>query len=262
MTTHCDFGAAVATAFSFKYLPWRGAQRAGGNLLLAPPPRRVAAQTVSRRLRLAAGRVLPHLSGCSQARVIKPAFGWICRILLHLTFLRAASARKISLAITSLRSKFLSVFTCSFARVFFGGFRIPWGSGHRICSHSEAEGCQSIGIYDSRVAFEQSRVLLVWTCLITPNGRSIVLELQPGADTPGYSGLEDEVANHWRALFKTALLSTLLGVGSELGSTTSTNSNSDVTRGWRRRGVITDVMPRPPVYRPWPARVRPRGAAR
>jgi len=184
MTTHCDFGAAVATAFSFKYLPWRGAQRAGGNLLLAPPPRRVAAQTVSRRLRLAAGRVLPHLSGCSQARVIKPAFGWICRILLHLTFLRAASARKISLAITSLRSKFLSVFTCSFARVFFGGFRIPWGSGHRICSHSEAEGCQSIGIYDSRVAFEQSRVLLVWTRLITPNGRSIVLERQPGAIPP------------------------------------------------------------------------------
>jgi hypothetical protein len=29
--------------------------------------------------------------------------------------------------------------------VFFGGFRIPWGSGHRICYHSEAEGCQSIG---------------------------------------------------------------------------------------------------------------------
>src|SRR3981189_3546803 len=61
-----------------------------------------------------------------------------------------------------------------------------------------------------------------------PNGRSIVLERQPGADTAGYAGLEDEVDNHWVALFKAALLSTLLGVGSELGSTTATGTNSDV----------------------------------
>ena len=30
-----------------------------------------------------------------------------------------------------------------------------------------------------------------------PNGRSIVLERQPGADAAGYAGLEDEVDNHW-----------------------------------------------------------------
>ena len=91
-----------------------------------------------------------------------------------------------------------------------------------------------IGIYDSQVAFGQSRVLLVWTRLIMPNGRSIVLERQPGADTAGYAGLEDEVDNHWGALFKAALLSTLLGVGSELGSTTGTGSNSDVITALRR----------------------------
>jgi type IV secretion system protein TrbI len=68
-----------------------------------------------------------------------------------------------------------------------------------------------IGVYDSQVAFGQSRVLLVWTRLIMPNGRSIMLERQPGADTAGYAGLEDEVDNHWGALFKAALLSTLLG---------------------------------------------------
>lgn len=68
-------------------------------------------------------------------------------------------------------------------------------------------------------------MLLVWTRLIMPNGRSTVLERQPGADTAGFSGLEDEVDDHWRALFKAALLSTLLGVGSELGSTSGTGSN-------------------------------------
>jgi type IV secretory pathway VirB10-like protein len=50
-----------------------------------------------------------------------------------------------------------------------------------------------------------------------PNGRSIVLERQPGADAAGYSGLDDEVDNRWATLFKAAFLSTLLGVGSELG---------------------------------------------
>jgi type IV secretion system protein VirB10 len=96
------------------------------------------------------------------------------------------------------------------------------------------QGARLIGIYDSQVAFGQSRVLLVWTRLIMPNGRSIVLERQPGADTSGFSGLEDEVDNHWVALFKAALLSTLLGVGSELGTTSGTGSNSDVITALRR----------------------------
>jgi type IV secretion system protein VirB10 len=75
---------------------------------------------------------------------------------------------------------------------------------------------------------------LVWTRLIMPNGRSIVLERQPGADTAGYAGLEGDVDNHWGALFKAAALSTLLGVGSELGATTGTGSNSDVITALRR----------------------------
>src|SRR5215471_13668097 len=47
--------------------------------------------------------------------------------------------------------------------------------------------------YDSQISFGQDRILLVWTRLIMPNGRSIVLERQPGADTQGFTGLEDEV---------------------------------------------------------------------
>jgi Bacterial conjugation TrbI-like protein len=48
------------------------------------------------------------------------------------------------------------------------------------------QGARLIGNYDSQVAFGQLRVLLVWTRLIMPNGRSIVLERQPGADAAGY----------------------------------------------------------------------------
>jgi type IV secretory pathway VirB10-like protein len=38
------------------------------------------------------------------------------------------------------------------------------------------QGSKLIGAYDSQVSFGQDRVLLVWTRLIMPNGRSIVLE--------------------------------------------------------------------------------------
>ena len=96
------------------------------------------------------------------------------------------------------------------------------------------QGTRLIGIYDSQVAFGQSRVLLVWTRLIMPNGRSIVLERQTGADTAGYAGLEDGVDNHWGALFKAALVSTLLGVGSELGAGSNTGNNGDIIQALRR----------------------------
>jgi type IV secretory pathway VirB10-like protein len=96
------------------------------------------------------------------------------------------------------------------------------------------QGTRLIGVYDSQVSFGQSRVLLVWTRLIMPNGRSIVLERQPGADTAGYAGLEDQVDNHWGELFKAALLSTLLGVGSELGAGSDTGNNGDIVQALRR----------------------------
>jgi type IV secretion system protein VirB10 len=80
------------------------------------------------------------------------------------------------------------------------------------------QGSKLIGTYDSQVSFGQDRVLLVWTRLIMPNGRSIVLERQPGADTQGFAGLEDAVDHHWGRLFMAAALSTVLGIGSELGA--------------------------------------------
>ncbi len=92
------------------------------------------------------------------------------------------------------------------------------------------QGSKLIGIYDSQVTFGQSRVLLVWTRLILPNGQSITLERQPGADAQGSSGLQDGVNDHWGRLLKGALLSTLLSVGAEAGSTGQTNNLGDAVR--------------------------------
>ncbi|MCP1850102.1 MULTISPECIES: TrbI/VirB10 family protein [unclassified Bradyrhizobium] len=93
------------------------------------------------------------------------------------------------------------------------------------------QGAKLIGQYDSSVAFGQSRILLVWTRIIMPDGNSIVLERQPGADTGGYAGLEDEVDNHWGMLFKAAVLSTMLSVGAEAGTSQNENNLVQAIRG-------------------------------
>lgn len=80
------------------------------------------------------------------------------------------------------------------------------------------QGSRLIGEYDNCVGFGQRRILLVWTRIILPDGHSIVLERQPGADSTGYAGLEDGVDHHWGGVLRAALLSTLLNIGAELGT--------------------------------------------
>jgi type IV secretion system protein TrbI len=80
------------------------------------------------------------------------------------------------------------------------------------------QGSRLIGKYDSIVAYGQSRVLLIWTRLVMPDGSSIVLDNLPAADTEGYAGLEDGVDYHTWRLLRGIALSTLLGASSELAT--------------------------------------------
>ena len=91
------------------------------------------------------------------------------------------------------------------------------------------QGARLIGEYDSDISFGQNRVLLAWNRLILPDGRSILLDRQPGADSAGFAGLQDGVNYHWGSLAKAALISTVLGVGAELGS----GSDDALTRALR-----------------------------
>ena len=78
------------------------------------------------------------------------------------------------------------------------------------------QGSRIVGTYDSVVAFGQERALVVWQRIIMPDGSSVVIENLPATDTAGYAGLEDEVNFHTWRLLKGIVLSTLLGVGTEL----------------------------------------------
>jgi type IV secretion system protein VirB10 len=80
------------------------------------------------------------------------------------------------------------------------------------------QGTRVIGAYDSKVAYAQERVLIVWTRLIFPNGDSIDLEGMDGVDLSGYAGLTDKVNNHWTKLITGVVLSSILSAGSKVAA--------------------------------------------
>lgn len=91
------------------------------------------------------------------------------------------------------------------------------------------QGSRLVGSYDSVVAFGQSRALLVWQRIILPNGSSIQIDNLPATDTAGYAGLSDGVDYHTWQLLMGVAMSTLLGVGTEIGSTSNqSNTQSGV----------------------------------
>ena len=81
-------------------------------------------------------------------------------------------------------------------------------------------GSRLIGTYDNQVAYGQSRVLVMWSRLIFPDGSSLVLDNLKGADQSGYSGFKGAVNRHWGAIISSALFVSLLGAGVELAAPT------------------------------------------
>jgi type IV secretion system protein VirB10 len=92
------------------------------------------------------------------------------------------------------------------------------------------QGARLIGTYDSVVAFGQKRALIVWQRIVMPDGSALRIDNVPATDASGYAGLEDKLDMHSWQLIKGVVLSTLLGVGSELAFT----GDSDLIEAMRR----------------------------
>ena len=114
------------------------------------------------------------------------------------------------------------------------------------------QGTRLIGTYGSDIAAGQSRVLLLWSRLILPGGRSFDLGGQPGADASGMSGLADRTDHHWGHMLKAALISTLLGAGAEFGTdgddrlVRALREGSQDTVGEAGRQLVSKQMAIPP----------------
>lgn len=106
-------------------------------------------------------------------------------------------------------------------------------TGHRLLI---PQGTKLFGRYDSKVAFGQSRVLVVWTDLIFPDGATLQIGGMAGTDAEGYGGFRDRVDRKWPQTFGSAALVALIGAGTEMAipqdrdAFGSTNAGKDAAR--------------------------------
>lgn len=98
------------------------------------------------------------------------------------------------------------------------------------------QGSTLFGTYNSSVSFGQQRTQVIWTRLIRPDGESLVLDRIPGADAIGQTGLKDLVDQHWGQLFRAALVTTMLSVGSEAGTSWGENNLLQAIRSGASNG--------------------------
>lgn len=98
-------------------------------------------------------------------------------------------------------------------------------------------GTKLLGSYDSRVTYGQTRVLVVWTRLIRPDGSNLDLEGMPGTDLSGYAGLTGTVDRHLTRLLGAVVLGSLIQAGTSAGTSYTDPGFSDRFRQGSGQGV-------------------------
>lgn len=77
-------------------------------------------------------------------------------------------------------------------------------------------GAKLLGKYTDQVGVGQNRLLVAWSRVLLPDGRSITLPGLETKDRTGAGGLHDQVDRHGRQAFGTAALLSLIGAGVQL----------------------------------------------
>lgn len=80
------------------------------------------------------------------------------------------------------------------------------------------QGTKLLGRYDSKISFGQSRVLVVWTDIIFPNGATLQIGGMAGTDSEGHGGFNDQVDNHYFKVFGSAILIAAIGAGIDMSA--------------------------------------------
>ncbi len=106
-------------------------------------------------------------------------------------------------------------------------------TGHRLLI---PQGTKLFGRYDSKVSFGQSRVLVVWSDIIFPNGSTLQIGGMAGTDAEGYGGFNDKVNNHYLKTFGSAVMIALIGTGIDMAvPQSSTLATQDTASDAARR---------------------------
>lgn len=78
------------------------------------------------------------------------------------------------------------------------------------------QGSRLVGIYDSRIAYGQDGLMVVWNRIIFPDGSSIHLDGMASQDASGQSGMRHKVDNHYRRLLGFAALTSVFSAAFQL----------------------------------------------
>jgi type IV secretion system protein TrbI len=80
------------------------------------------------------------------------------------------------------------------------------------------QGSRLVGVYNTAVAYGETRVMVAWQRIIYPGpcSQSLDLEAMPGADATGQAGFSDITENHYGKIFLNALLVSLFSAGIQL----------------------------------------------
>ncbi|CVI64252.1 Conjugal transfer protein TrbI [Agrobacterium deltaense NCPPB 1641] len=106
-------------------------------------------------------------------------------------------------------------------------------TGHRLLI---PQGTKLFGRYDSKVSFGQSRILVVWSDIIFPNGSTLQIGGMAGTDAEGYGGFKDKVNNHYLKTFGSAAMIALIGTGIDMAvPQSSTLATQDTASDAARR---------------------------
>jgi type IV secretion system protein VirB10 len=93
------------------------------------------------------------------------------------------------------------------------------------------KGSKLICRYDDQVAAGQGRLLVAWTRLIFPDGRSMTLPGLALKDAQGQTGAVGNVDNHMARVFGNALLLSAIGAGAQLSQPRQTSIFAAPTAG-------------------------------
>jgi type IV secretory pathway VirB10-like protein len=100
------------------------------------------------------------------------------------------------------------------------------------------KGARLIGTYDNQVAVGEDRLLVAWTRLIFPDGRSLRLPGLALKDEAGQTGTKDQVDTHWRRAFGNALLLSAISAGVQLSQPPQTSLLGTPSAGQIAAGAL------------------------
>ncbi|MGH7574926.1 MAG: TrbI/VirB10 family protein, partial [Longimicrobiales bacterium] len=83
-----------------------------------------------------------------------------------------------------------------------------------------------------------SRVLIAWTRLIFPDGRSLSLPGLPTKDLRGAAGVPSHVNNHYARLYGQAALLSIIGAGAQLSQPQQSNVLAPASAGQVAAGAL------------------------